>query len=60
MLKGSKCTGDVFYYYELFVACQLVLTLHDWAAIMIALTCGMRLGKICGLEWQDIRFITSL
>nr|WP_291354020.1 site-specific integrase [Desulfosporosinus sp.] len=26
------------------------------AAVMIALTCGMRLGEVAGLEWQDINF----
>jgi integrase len=30
--------------------------LRHQAAVMIALTCGMRLGEICGLEWQDIDF----
>lgn len=30
--------------------------LKHQAAVIIALTCGMRLGEICGLEWQDIGF----
>jgi len=30
--------------------------LKHQAAVMIALTCGLRLGEICGLEWQDIGF----
>jgi len=34
--------------------------LKHQAAVMIALTCGLRLGEICGLEWQDIRFDTNI
>ncbi|MGE4274420.1 MAG: tyrosine-type recombinase/integrase [Desulfitobacterium sp.] len=30
--------------------------LHHQVAVMIALNCGMRLGEVCGLEWQDIWF----
>lgn len=33
--------------------------LKHQAAVMIALTCGLRLGEICGLEWQDIGFKTN-
>ena len=30
--------------------------LKNQAAVIIALTCGMRLGEVAGLEWQDIKF----
>lgn len=34
--------------------------LKNQAAVMIALTCGLRLGEVAGLEWQDIGFDKGL
>lgn len=64
-LKAPVCQQknvENFTDYEVKVICQAILKkpVKNNIAVLLALSCGLRLGEVCALRWQDIDFNAQL